>query len=153
VTEDMTTDEFLDSLRNATGLNKLVRRYYALRRGLINAPGNARCAYQRLTRGWDDKSVWDVRDHLARTLGAQLVRMADVAHGYPAGIDIRFVPDVPEDDEALADWVAELRTHGEALLAYHVGHDDIAWDDRGEFALPAQAALRWVAEHLDDLWD
>lgn len=161
MTEHMSLEEFrehLDGIRSATGLRRVYydcrRQYYALRRAAMNAPGNAKYAYQRLTRGWDDRSVWDVRDHLARTLGAQLVRMADIAHGYPIGAaDVRFIPDEPADDEMFADWVAQLRTHGEALLAYRAGYEDVSWEAREAFAQPAQEALRWVAEHLDDLWD
>jgi hypothetical protein len=147
--EGMSADEFEAYL---SAHRKAFRgHYYALRRGLVNAPGLVKYAYQRLTRGWDDRSAWDVREHLTRTLGAQLVRLADTSHGYPVGVtDIRFIPDEPADDESYAFWIAEVRAAGEALLAYHAAFDAPDWDGNCE---PARAALRWVADHLDELWD
>lgn len=114
--------------------------FYRVRDRVRDVPRQVRWAHQRLFRGWDDRAVWSLDTHLAKTLGAQLVCMADNAHGYPSR------------DYTFLSWVEELRTHGDALLAYsrHFDCDPNAWEALYE---PAQAALRWVAEHFADLWD
>jgi hypothetical protein len=68
------------------------------------------------------------------------VLAAEIAHGYPSR------------DYTFEQWVQELRTHGEALLAYsrHFDCDMDAWE---ALYAPAQAAVRWVADHFADLWD
>ncbi len=76
---------------------------------------------------------------LARWLGAQLLSLAAEAHGWPESAEFR----------TFEDWVHALRTNGEALLAY------AADDADGQVAVTAdaKAALRWVADHLEHLWD
>lgn len=100
-------------------------------------------AWQRLTRGWDDRSLWSLDWYLCRTLGAQLTEMADIAHGWPSN----------DEFPTFEDWTHALRRHGAALTA--AATYDILDDEQDEEALrlAAQESLRWVAEHLGDLWD
>lgn len=102
-----------------------------------------RHAWQRVVRGWDDRSVWCLHDHLAKTLGAQLVHMADTSWGYPG---TAVYP-------TFESWSADLRRHGEALLALHKGSFDCRPDDEDALWRPAREALRWVADNLGALWD
>lgn len=130
----------------------------SLRANVRNPYRDARCAvrwaYQRVTRGWDDLAMWSVKDSLSKTLGEQLVEMANISHGYPPfypdqpglGGPQTFLPD--RGDEVHERWMSDLREHGEALLAYSRDEDD----DLATYGA-AQDALRWVADNLGDLWD
>lgn len=115
-----------------------------LRRRIENAPHRARvdlmCAWQRLTRGWDVRSVWSLDDDLSGRLGAQLLHMADIAHGWPG-----------EQYGTFDDWVRDLRRAGWALLRYRELHHEDFTDQgiRGD----AKSALYWVADNLGALWD
>lgn len=131
--------------------------WFSVARFFRNAPltsglGSARFATQRVARGWDDKSLWSLDDHLCTTLGAQLTRLADVTHGWPEG------DKYPEFE----DWQAALRKHGAALSAYSTRWDIIIDDSltpegrrkkEDKIVADAKRALRWVAENLQALWD
>ena len=95
-------------------------------------------AYQRVVRGWDDRALWSLDHHLCKTLGAQLLRLADVAHGYPG-----------EHGWTFEGWTAELRKRGRALEAYGLSDGR----DYDTVYPPARGALEWVAENLGSLWD
>lgn len=133
-----------EARKNATGFTGF--RYLAdnlrkvWRDRIRRAPKQVRWAWQRVFRGWDDYSTWSLDVHLSRTLGQQLVAMADIAHGHP---------EVNGWDYTFETWTADLRRHGGALQLYSEGWVD-DWETTGE---PAQAALHWVAEHLGALWD
>lgn len=113
-------------------------------KAIIRSPRTAlraiRLAYQRLSRGWDDRSLWDLDRHLGRTLGPQLIEMARIAHGYPAPY--------PGDFDG---WVRDLRTAGEALDAY--GGFEWGNDDYMTVRADAKSALLWVADNFGALWD
>ncbi len=138
-----TLEEMLeDSRSRLSWWERLVyATWYPARRRFTGARLAVYHAHQRVVRGWDDSAVWSVDSHLSRSLGQQLVVMSEIAHGHPV--------DYPFDR-----WVADLKTHGAALLTYqrehYDTHDQEAWD-----ALygPAQDALRWVADNLASLWD
>lgn len=113
-------------------------------RWVRNPIRSARCstkwAYQRVVRGWDDTAIWSLDGWLTKTLGEQLVVMADIAHGYPS------------EDYPFEQWTADLRKHGEALKAY--AECDLIDLDAWESANAAAGdALRWVADNLGSLWD
>jgi hypothetical protein len=99
-----------------------------------------RWGIQRLIRGWDDRATWSLDVHLARTLGNQLLHLADSTHGWPHS------DTYPEPQ----DWEEALRLHGHALVRYADGC--FAAEDDTEL-IEAQKALRWVAENLPNLWD
>lgn len=102
-----------------------------------------RHAWQRVVRGWDDRALWSLDDHVAKTLGGQLVAMARSAHSYPGD----------EVYSSFDQWRADLVKHGEALLVYQVKHYEVYGDEWDAIYGPAQEALRWVAEHFAALWD
>lgn len=90
------------------------RRFWHAWRTVRHAPGDARnqvrWAWQRVFRGWDDRALWSLDTWLARTLGAQLVAMAALAHGWPIPHD-EFLPrgsfDPTEVAQADLHWVAD----------------------------------------------
>lgn len=126
----------------------------------------ARHARQRLQRGWDDSAVWSLDSHLCRTLGDQLVALADSPFGWPG-----------EPWESPAHWEQELRANGAALTRYterfSIGDDprfdaitdpdatptqrrealDALHAEEQRVTKEAQAALVWVAGVLPHLWD
>lgn len=149
--------EMVDDLRSRRTRRQRIlgATWYPVRRRAINGKYAVKWAYQRVVRGWDDRAAWGCGDQLARTLGEQLVEMADIAHGFPTDYGpVHSLPDNPEDNPHFATWVNDLRTHGEALLAYHRGDQleltEAEWD---VLSGRAQDALRWVADNLEKLWD
>lgn len=101
-----------------------------------HATRQTRWAYQRVTRGWDERALWSLDYHLAKTLGAQLVTLSRIAHGHP-------------NNWTYETWTVELAKHGNALQAY--ADDDLTHYDTTY--PPAKEALIWVAENLGALWD
>lgn len=112
-----------------------------LKRKTGEARRHVRWAYQRVVRGWDDRAVWAVDDHLSKTLGEQLVTMSEIAHGYPG------------ESYPFEQWTSDLKRHGEALKAYHNLNYDVHGDEWIAIYDPAREALRWVADNLASLWD
>lgn len=129
----------------------------------------AEFAIQRVRHGYDRRSTWDLGHHLATTFANQLDTLADNAHGWP------------ESDEfpTFEDWTAALRATAANLRRYNgsteletatdtwiaLSSDPGALPAEREAAMQkvadieaadlaaAQAALRWVADHLAQLWD
>lgn len=132
-------------------LERLIR--LGLRRNFTDLLTAAQSVQQRARRGWDDTSVWNLSHALPKTLGTQLLALAEEAHGWPES----------EDFPTFEDWTAALRANGTALLAYGTVdkeldampiHDLDAINAREAQRLAeAQAALHWVADHLPSLWD
>lgn len=100
----------------------------------------AKCAVQRLVRGWDDRAVWSLDHHLTGTLGRQLLALA--AHG-------KTVPSGYNPDGAT--WARDLTDAGQALLRY--SHAIAIADPTPATIEAAQDALHWVADNLPTLWD
>jgi hypothetical protein len=115
--------------------------WWALRRRGTDTKLAIRWARQRVVRGWDDRAVWSLGHHLAKTLGEQLVTLSEGAHGYPG------------DKYPYDRWTADLKRHGEALLAYHCGQFEAVGEQWDALYEPAREALVWVAENLGTLWD
>lgn len=137
--------QYQDMVRNQVRLNPWWERPC---RKLTNEPFGTvvralQFAGQRVMRGWDDRALWSLDTHLTLTLGQQLLRMADIAHGWPC------TDEFPE----FTDWTNALRTNGDALIAYaqRERFGDIAEEQR--VSNEAVAALRWVGDHLGYLWD
>lgn len=90
-------------------------------------------AWQRMTRGWDDRAVWDVDRHLAEHVADLLEALALTTSGWPN------TEEFPEP----TDWICALRVNA-AKLRRSKDHGD---DEAG------QEAMRWVADHLPHLGD
>lgn len=101
-------------------------------------------AYQRLTRSWDDMSTWSLDTTLCATLGAQLKHLAVHTHGSPIG----------EEFPTHESWAEALNSNAEALIAYGTKWDaDLTREEEEAIYKKAQESLRWVADHLGNLWD
>lgn len=111
-----------------------------LRNPLRDGLNSINWAYQRVVRGWDDRALWSLDGHIGEVLGQQLVVMAETSSGYP--------PDYGD-----MQWAADLKKHGEALQAYAKRQFDCTVDDWDALYVPAQEALRWVANNLAGLRD
>jgi hypothetical protein len=143
----------LEERESRTGLAgmwvKVEDFYFMCRRRVLGAPRDVpraiRFAWQRLTRSWDERAVWALDDHVAKTLGAQLLLLAEIGHGWPG----------PERGwDTYEEWEAALRARGEALLAYHrCNAFEVEVAEWEAVYQQAQEALRWVADHFAMLWD
>lgn len=142
MTKSASSTEFTSAADMLAESARWCRRHpirYAANCALRQARGasrEVRWAYQRVVRGWDDRALWSLDYHLAKTLGAQLIELSRIAHGYPS-------------DQTYEQWTAVLAQHGQALKAY--ADDDLTHCDTTY--PPAKVALVWVAENLGSLWD
>lgn len=142
--------------------------WWATRRLLADAPVHRamRCAHfagQRLRRGWSDADTWSLDHHLCLTLAGQLEHLAAHTHTRPATFtDEGWSTALLQAAAGLRRWPDRDRS-GAALaldeLTEHTSPDARAdllatWqaDDAARLA-DAQASLRWIADHLADLWD
>lgn len=89
---------------------------------------------QRITRGWSDVDTWNLGEYVMRVTGEMLVYFADHTDSY---LDTYATPE---------HWQAELRERGQDILAYVNSEDDAQ-------IMRAQAAMTWVAENANILWD
>lgn len=152
-----TLEEMMADLKERSSWweNALYATWYPAKRRLRDAQLAVKWAWQRVFRGWDDRAVWNIDSRLSKSLGEQLVTMSEIAHGCPDVYGAaHFIPDDPAADPRFVQWKADLRIHGESLLAYNrfqwEDHPDDAFDD---IYKPAQEALVWVSENLASLWD
>jgi hypothetical protein len=118
-----------------------------LERGIYATPvdattRNIRWAWQRVTRGWDDRALWSLDHHVYKTLGQQLTEMADVAHGWPAN----------SEWETFEDWQKTLRHHGEALTHASTALNVGDWEEDTKVMTEAQKSLQWVTKNIGCLW-
>lgn len=129
-------------------------------------------AAQRARRGWADRDLWSLGHVACSRLGAQLAALAEQGHGWPESDEF------PTPD----DWQSALQVHAGALVRYGTGGADreltAALHDWYELAVrhdvpgetleaakvrldtleasildDAKAALHWVGDHLEQLWD
>lgn len=134
-------------------------------------------AGQLARRGWADSDTWSLDNALCRRLGAQLLHLADVTHGWP-----------DDEYETFDEWRVALRENGRALINYveRPGYNDLLakWhelrfgtgmvgpkqlnapstpeqaaalkaleDIEQRYSDNATKALHWVADNLGHLWD
>lgn len=130
---------------------------------------SSRRAGQRLSRGWDETSTWDLGSSLTRQLADQLDHLAATSHGYPGteefptfeawstalrtqAASLRRHDGSPEQEEASDRWFALVQDKRSTQDAIDKARDD---RDRVEEADKAAAAgaMHWVADHLGHLWD
>lgn len=104
---------------------------------------------------FDEHDDINIDGAIARFVSQLLVHQADQAHGSP--VDYRSECEgwflIPGDaDPGFTGWVFDMRLAAYALDRYKLRHDifgarsDALYND-------AKAAMRWVADNLDHLWD
>lgn len=89
----------------------------------------------RSRHGWAPPDVCSLDEHLCRVTGEMLGHLAQTTGAWPPAAEF----------QSLEDWAAALAARAEALTAYRA--------DDGATHARAREALRWVADHLTDLWD
>jgi hypothetical protein len=130
---------------------------------------HVRHAGQRIRRGWDDTSTYDLGGSITAQLADQLEHLAATTHGWPDS----------EKYPTFESWTAELRHHATqlrrwggspeqraALDRWHALATDTAadaaamqhaWETLQALEIAdtqaATAAMHWVADHLGTLWD
>ena len=87
----------------------------------------------------------DLCSSLPRWLGARLINLGK----YTTSVPGPYLKKSGDFDTALEEWQSDLTSHGKALLAYATA-DNI--DGAAKYE-NAQAALRWCADNLANLWD
>lgn len=139
---------------------------YAVKdRPLRHLRWNATQAWQRARRGWAVEDTYNLGGTLAARLAEQLEYLAKYAHGYPTSVDT-----FDDWQAALVEQAGKLRAwvdaeDSPAAKAYHAtlrlgfteeqreaAREEYRADSDARLA-GAQDALRWVADHLAELWD
>jgi len=125
-------------------------------------------ASQRIKRGWDDTSTYDLGSWTTKTLSEQLEHLAKTTHGWPDNLY-----------ETFDEW-AEVLIHQSSQLRRFIGSDEqekalekwylLASKEDADPAIVKEArnkleeieasdilagkkAMSWVAEHLEYIWD
>lgn len=70
-------------------------------------------AYQRLTRGWDDRAVWDMDYYLAKLIPQLVKELKEKGHGFPSSMIPVLIPE---------DFIEELSKETQ-ILALKRWHD------------------------------
>lgn len=100
-----------------------------------NALWSVKRAWQRLTRGYDDRLFWSLRDYVDPMIVAHVTFMRDTGHGYPIGVTKK-------------KWEKVLNT----ILAGFVPEPESAKDFK-KYARARGRALVLLAFYWDELWD
>jgi hypothetical protein len=100
----------------------------------------------------EGKDSVDLCSSLPRWLGDRLINLGK----YTTSVPGPYLKKSKDFDTALKEWRFDLTSHGKALLTFATA-DDIdgtAKADENKVAyFAAQAALRWCADNLANLWD
>jgi hypothetical protein len=125
------------------------RAYWAIRRFWINhwlcnprdVYRTAKFAYQRLTRGWDDRAVWSIDWWLDGMMPGVLRRLKETKHGVPMSMfdglpmNEQGYHDDPEFKIAEARWEATLDKMIAAFEAHRRMSEGIYEEELGEYPL------------------
>lgn len=110
----------------------------------VSAEGAVRLAsrtLQRTWRGWSDEDLWSLQSTLCRTLGAQLIALAEQTNGWPG-------------EGTFEEWQAALTHHGRVLSSFGRHGLTASGDRRADDDASAEAirgSLLWVVENLRHL--
>lgn len=138
--EEDTQREIMNKIKNSP-------RWESVLHYLISSPINRNARriqrlFQRINRGWDDSDVWSMDTTMSKSIGAQLIHLANTTHGWPGTEEFQH-PD---------EWTDLLHQHGQALLNYaDKKFGSLEDDDRS--LKEAREAFHWIADHFDSLWD
>lgn len=128
-----------------------------------------RHARQRAARGWSDADWWSAGHHLVSVAAGMLEHMAEHSTGWPKSEEfpdfedwtaalrhnaalLRHAIDLPGEEEATARWYAAASDpDAPEGLADELFEQSWALVESNREA--AREGLRWVADHLECLWD
>lgn len=135
---------------------------------LHRVTGEVRHRYQRAARGWSHADAWSAGRHLATIAADMCDHVAANTHSWPhSAVHPTFEDwqaDLTHHAAALRRWVNSEGEGGLTSHWYTAASDADRQDEAEELfaelhALQesnvdgARAAMRWIAEHLDGLWD
>lgn len=124
------------------------RTIFRIRGNVSRHRHHARMWWQRHTKPYTWEEVYELDRWLCQALGTRLRAMAEGTVSYP-GCGV-YSP----DQGGYEAWVADLRTHADALMAYLTPSAGVvAAEDRAPTVLRAQEAIAWVGAWLPSLWD
>lgn len=111
-----------------------------------------RWAWQRLTRGWDDRVIWSIDYHLAEMMPQWLRVLKVKKQGIPGGMfDDPFTDLTPEMEAAAVEkWRGVLN---EMIAGFEAAKRIIDYDEWKDDRRLVNRALRLLAKHYFDLWD
>jgi len=109
-------------------------------------------AWQRLTRGWDDRVIWSIDYYLAEMMPVWLRKLAKDKQGIPASMfgDNWIEPTSDEDEAAEQRWNGILH---EMIDGFEAAKRIIDYDKRDGDIQRAARALQLLEQYFFDLWD
>jgi len=127
----------------------------------------ARWAWQRVFRGWDDRVCWGVNYHLADVIPQWMRQMQEVAHGFPATLydesptgiatSVMSLPENPDEDPNMKVWKDILEEIAVGFEAYReTDENDYSsiWEKGQEERLVKyEKGFDLFRKYFPDLWD
>lgn len=95
------TDVFYNSFNRLFSNNPI----YSIPRKIRDIRSNIKYAYQRITKHYDDPSVWDFHSLHSKYVIDTLTELEDMVNGYPASI----IKEKNNDDRNLKEWKNIIR--------------------------------------------
>jgi len=111
--------------------------------------------YQRATKGYSDRDMWNADMYLAKKISQVLNHLVDHSHGIP----MSYATDREDCD---VDEMQDLRDY-DYLYHAHVfeeySKNGVAFDEKwkhefgGVLEEDLKASIQWLSEHFTELWD
>ena len=116
--------------------------------------GNIKCAWQRVTKGYCYRDVYDLSQYYSELFSATLIELSKTTHGYPSDF---------EDMEPWRDYLVEMAKHFRAA-GPDVQEDDysklkpeelikVVMNESHTRELHFNKAIKMLQERFYDLWD
>lgn len=120
---------------------------HAFRGGKMELLKQLRWAWQRLTRGWDDRVIWSIMDYLARLLPVWLECLKEEKRGVPGSL----CPEGRDVEEASIIWdgIFDKMIAGFVAARRLLENDFPPWDEWHK-AMSGQDGKRLVSWHEED---
>lgn len=122
---------------------------------IYRSPRKIKWAYQRLTRGYSDKDMWNADVYIARVIAGSLTWFVENGHG------VAFSYIDPSDYDDL-DGAIILRDEDYlkyAALFAEYGSNGVAMNKKWKKQLGGisekeyRQMMKWLGQHLQELWD
>lgn len=115
------------------------KRYYVLNPWFFvrQCWRNLKAAWQRATKGYADRDVWNMDDHLLTLMPQMLDKLRETSHGYCAAFSC---------EEEWFRYLNEISTH----LRNAANLEESAYEEKEK---EVKTALAMLAEHWFALWD
>lgn len=136
------------------GMNK---EYLSIKRSIRNAIRTPKWWYQRITRGYSDRDMWNADTYLAGVFAGVLQWYID------SGIGVSMA--YKDDDDMYGTDVESMVIRRDADYLNHISiftqylNNGLAWDEEdvkksgGVLDKDIKASVHWLADHFTELWD